>query len=222
MQHNTFLCDTVTTDLHGKGWSVVGGKNQGSHELVRLLQDTYGISRVLTHDLCARTGSSNYRKSLTKSFGLSRFPFHTDGANLLYPPRIILLLYKGDVSSSAATTLIDGLEILKDPHIAPHLYDSWLVNGASGKFYTTVYKKVPNRSTFMFRYNPLLMQRRDRLRSNVFDDYLQHSMIERHERVLWQPNLTLIIDNWRMLHARDPVPSEEATNRKLQRISLYH
>jgi L-asparagine oxygenase len=154
------------------------------------------------------------------NFGYDDFPFHTDLAHWFLPPRYLALrCIEG--APDVKTRLIDSREIIK----------------ALGKDVLCRALFMPRRPIDMKRSLLRLLEQckhgewRFRWDSLFIVPATKHSAITRdailqnlsaaapHEFVLEKPGDTLIVDNWRMLHARSAVPLNQLS-RKIHRVYL--
>jgi hypothetical protein len=142
-------------------------------------------------------------RSLSAIYGLGSFPFHTDAASHRVPPRYLLMRLADGVSSTTPTLLVDA-----DPR-SFCLHDSkvlmrerWLVRGGLGR---TFYAPVLDPSQRFLRFDTGCM-------SPPSGTVLRgHEIIDRRlartppVAIEWATNVTLIADNWRVLHSRPGV-----------------
>jgi hypothetical protein len=185
--------------------------------LIQLLVTTYNEQYTLEHsDLRPNLDSGKYQHSLSKEYGLNAFPFHTDGAQRLKPPRWIILQYKGLIDSKSATTVLDTLKLQTEEAYEDFFFNEiYLVSGGKIPFLTSVVNKIQYKTPIL-RWNSLLMKKVNskRFRNEII---LNQSC---DERIEWSIGKTLIIDNWRVLHAREPVEKKDEINRVIHRVNL--
>lgn len=163
------------------------------------------------HDEPPNTYSGNY--------GLDIFPFHTDLAHHRYPPRyVILRCIKG--YPSVKTLLIDSTSLVKE--IGASNAKRALVRSrrqANGEILLlTLYEETM--TGHRFRWDRLFLQPASPQGTKIFNQVLE--LLDWQKAIeLSLANLgdTLIIDNWRMLHARSPVP-DFSSDRKIARAYL--
>lgn len=150
-------------------------------------------------------------------YGLNRFPFHTDLAHWRLPPRFLLLRclrgYRG-----VPTQLVDGhalikavgLDILSRAIFEPR-------RPRQGKLELLhLYEPVSG----CFRWDEVFLKPGSRigdLAALRVRNWLSQRMPQ--SIVLEKIGDTLVVDNWRMLHARSPIPAE-CQNRKIERVYL--
>ena len=162
-------------------------------------------------DVLVPKGESKYERSISAIYGLNEFPFHTDGAYMPNPPRYLILR---NVSRDNKTdTLLKDLKFdckeLRELQRAV-----WYVNGGRGRFYTSIISSY--NEVYHLRYDKECMRpahKRFFHTKAIMEERLINSNTI---RIGWRMNQSLIIDNWRILHARDAVGSN--INRRLQRV----
>lgn len=154
--------------------------------------------------------------SMTSRFGLHAFPLHTDGAFHLIPPRFLILRCERDSVGGRPTTILDSHKFLTDglrDQLQAHL---WQVD-VRPAFYCSLLREV--RGLHCLRWDPNILRpahRSAKLTSNDFCHALTSASII---SISWRPNLTLVVDNWRFLHARADRPEGvDHEDRLLQRV----
>lgn len=158
----------------------------------------------------------NSKISLSKLYGLNAFPFHTDGVQFEMPPKYLILnLLSSDVDI-AKTLLIDGFQISQNAKSV--FYNSiFLLRGNNFKEWTPLINSGKIKGELILRYNPVIMQPIIKKKEILLNQILEESpKIE----IDWKPNSYLIIDNWRMLHAREAIKNT-TNSRVIQRTELY-
>lgn len=158
--------------------------------------------------------------TLSGRFGFGKFPYHTDGAFERIPPRFIVFNYLPNVPSAAGTLLLDihdistsSIECRKCIH-----YDVYRVTADGGSFYTSIARKVHQTARPLYRYNPVIMSPSNKSTTS-FESYLSDY---EPKRIKWTPGKIVIVDNWRIIHAREPVPESERATRKIERFLLRY
>jgi len=151
--------------------------------------------------------------SLSKIYGIDRFPFHTDCAYLKTPPKYILLRYIGDLDNPTPTE-IKHLNIKKLSFKEKEFLNNtiWTVKGLEGNFYSKIYDKG------ILRYDENIMNLCSPI-ENLIDQILDKLETE---IIHWDKNKTIIIDNWASFHSRPIVANNEINNRILQRLNIAY
>lgn len=152
-------------------------------------------------------------------YGLGGFPFHTDLAHWRTPPRYLLLrcvIGYADVP----TLLLDGkcifdavtLDVLTRAIFKPRRPRS----GALGLLRLC----EPTSDGYCFRWDEMFLKPASRVGALASQRVKEQLDKCKPLRIaLARVGDTLLIDNWRMLHARSPIPAGRE-DRKIQRIYL--
>lgn len=150
--------------------------------------------------------------SLSAQYGKGAQPLHTDGAHLPHPPDIVVLAC---VTPSTTPTrlwsrrrygrFVGGL-----PDSVEH--GVFLVSSGNDSFFATAV------GGGRLRYDPGCMMPCD-ARSRQAVQFFQNQYESATEHAWDQPNLLLLIDNRRSLHARASAAQEP--QREIQRIAFY-
>jgi hypothetical protein len=153
------------------------------------------------------------------NFGHDSFPFHTDLAHWRTPPRYLLLrCIKGyfDVQS----LIIDGHHLIEA--VTPDIMTRAVYmprRPRSGSFtLLRLRESIDNRH--LLRWDQIFIKPASKVGEAA--DKLVRQWLRMHQPakvLLAETGDTLIIDNWRMLHARSAVPPE-CHDRKIERIYL--
>jgi len=174
----------------------------------------------LIASLHVREASSARPNSLSSRYGTGSFPFHTDLAHHRVPPRYVLLRSTG-AESRRPTTLKrlftackELLEILKQ--------DVWYVNGGRSAFLTNVCNTSLAPGCQIFRFDQHVMWPVNR-RSNRSESILREILLSQPDAtVVLNSHTCLVVDNWRVLHARGEMPLGGDTDRVIERIVVNH
>lgn len=159
-------------------------------------------------------------KSLSAIYGTGEFPFHTDCAYMHIPPRYTLLrLSEG--YSDRATLLVDSYSLpfsVEERQIM--LRDVWFIKGGHRKFLSTILNinLVPN-STIM-RYDPGCMRPANPTFSHSADILNLYCSQATPTQIIWNVGKVLILDNWRILHARGSSLLGDTEHRILERVLI--
>jgi alpha-ketoglutarate-dependent taurine dioxygenase len=153
--------------------------------------------------------------SLSNIHGAERFPFHTDGAYLDCPPKYMVLRYCAGVENPTPTEILPFVSKLSNENILILKREMWAVRGRNRNFYTSILTSSPSKSDLILRYDNGCMKPIEQ--TSFFEHLITISLNERIF-INWQPGKTLFLNNWRALHARPQVKSDEINTRTLQRI----
>lgn len=153
-------------------------------------------------------------------YGLNRFPFHTDLAHWREPPRYLLLRCIVGYSD-VPTLLIDGKslmdEISRDMLTRAIFKQRRPLNGVLSLLRLL---EVNKNGKDIIRWDEVFIKPASKIGEVVnlqVRDYLVNCQPLSVELV--DTNDTLIIDNWRMMHARAPILTGR-NNRELERVYL--
>lgn len=165
-----------------------------------------------------KTKEEAHPQSLSAIYGISALPFHTDGAYFKIPPKFILLrCIRINSQIATPTVLIDPLQELKSELKQWLEYETWKVYSRSGIFYISILNsKIVD--DHILRYDPVCM-------NPAYDGEAKvklHSIFNkcRFVNIEWIVNKTLILNNWRILHARPTIEENEKILRTLQRAMI--
>ena len=155
-------------------------------------------------------------KSLSSIYGLEAFPFHTDGAHKLVPPRYLAFRYIGNCESPEPTLLIDfkSIQLTSD--------EDYFVNNRIWKVddgVKVLYRSIKDNRRDMIRYDLGCMKVLDEKQE---DKKLLANIINKCEitSIPWELNKTMIVDNWRLLHSRPRISKKNKEKRILQRLNI--
>lgn len=175
-----------------------------------------GKHKIEVNQLVPNKPLGSYRTTLSKEFGMDKFPFHTDGANRLIPPHWTILEYAGKEKSKCATLLVDIKELNKIKNHDDIFHNEiYLVRGSPHGIITPLINKQIMKES-IFRWNGLIMKKL----IDKTKDTFEKNIGEPSFRINWQPHKTVIIDNWRTLHSRESVPLDEEKSRIINRYNL--
>ncbi|MHB1331048.1 MAG: TauD/TfdA family dioxygenase [Sulfuriferula sp.] len=178
-----------------------------------------GFSAV--QELRPHAKSSAPPNTYSGNFGTGEFPMHTDLAHWAVPPRYFALrCIKG--AQEVATCVFDGNAMIND--IGETSLRRTLVQPRrplrNGKPLLRLFDYFEGHDAGVLRWDSIF------LRPATADSEKTHSLVATYitsvaaqEVVLLSPGDTLIVDNWRMIHRRSPMPAG-ATDRHIDRVYL--
>lgn len=170
-------------------------------------------SGVLIDNLIPVEKSHAHPQSLSAKFGVTEFPYHTDGAYFLTPPRFIILRYIKGVKKPTPTNVCDLSAM--DYRMKETLQNSiWKVQAQS-----PFYSSILSHDGEYLRFDTCVMKPINRRNDAhlTFSALVSNSPIQEIE---WEMNKTVIINNWRCLHMRPTVHKDEINFRTIQRIMV--
>ena len=152
-------------------------------------------------------------QSLSANFGVNEFPYHTDGAYFIKPPRYIILRYIQGIENPTPTTLCNLTDVSEgDQKLLQH--SIWKVRSIKS-FYSTILSQDQR----FYRFDNGVMQPLNKANDNstILSSIVSGLPIQTIE---WEINKTVVVDNWKYLHNRPKVKPEEVNFRTLQRIMI--
>lgn len=206
-------------DLEHRGWTVVEGI-VASDSLVQLAR-TLGTpvapyDRPLVQRLLAMDSSQAPANSYSFRHGRHPFPFHTDLANWTTPPRYVLL--RSPLGTCAAPTLLTDADSLPADFLPSLRAASFTARAWTRSFACNILSRY--RGFPLFRWDQHAMTPLDSFAKTAADTLVHHLRHLRPSATVTVPwassDRVLVIDNWRMLHARPDVTAEP--QRTLERV----
>src|SRR5262249_23109727 len=132
------------------------------------------------------------------------------------PAKFLVFRATGDLRRPTFVLSFDTLLRNLRESIIPDIQRSvWLARTSSARFYCSLVRKVHYANAWaydtqcMFPANDAALNVRDRIEPLLLSEI--------GERIDWRIGLAVVIDNWKVLHARGPMPFQECS-RTLQRI----
>ena len=214
----------IPKKLHENGWARL--QVTGSPEALFSIAESLGTivnqgSRPELSRLTPIDAASADPNTASASYGTGRFPYHTDLAHWPKPPRF-LVMGNADTTSSVPTLLLDSR--------IPEIYDRisclaeralWRVTKTQHPFVCSTFLTGSKVNGIRWDLN-VMSPLNDAARMTVSDltSVLECGRPHREVSFDWHiPGTVLIIDNWRMLHARPNVPQSESA-RALYRVFI--
>jgi L-asparagine oxygenase len=153
-------------------------------------------------------------------YGLDRFPFHTDLAHWCNPPRYLLLRCLVGYSD-VPTLLVDG-ETLKGA-ISQDMMARAIFKQRrplNGKLSLLRLSETDEAGRDLLRWDEVFLKPASKI-GDIVDFQIREWLANCQPISIGLANKhdTIIIDNWRMLHARAPIPAGRE-NRALERVYL--
>lgn len=152
-------------------------------------------------------------------YGLGRFPFHTDLAHWRVPPRYLLLRCVTGYAD-IPTLLLDGKSIFDA--VTLDILTRAIFKPRRPRNGTLALLRLcePTGDGYCFRWDELFLKPASKI-GDLASQRVREQLdkCEPLKIALARADDTLLIDNWRMLHARSPIPVERE-DRKIQRVYL--
>lgn len=172
------------------------------------------------HLLTPSEQSASTPNTYSGNYGLRGFPLHTDLAHWRKPPRYLVLRCKV-AAPNVATMLLDGQTIIEK--CGKSVLSRALVQprrplqGAIPLL--RLYQQAAG-DLGMLRWDQMFIKPSSKNGTSGFNQVREAIARERATPIyLDEPGDTLIIDNWRMLHGRSPVP-KGSEGRVIERMYL--
>ena len=168
----------------------------------------------LIQELRPATVETSTSNSLTARHGLSEFPFHTDCAFWEIPARYTLLRSCSN-STNEPTLLADYSWIYCDESVINRMQRAIfkVINGRKS-FLTT---SIDLKRRFV-RVDRDCMIPANSESSGLFEFLEGHRPINCDQAIHWTTDCCVIIDNWRMVHARHDCSAPSASARLIKRV----
>jgi L-asparagine oxygenase len=205
--------------LQQTGWVIVENiDNQGAFlELAnRLGVPVAPGGRPLIQQLVPVAPHAAPPATYSARFGLDAFPLHTDMANWTTPPRYVVLR-NAHMPSAVPTLLLDAFPLLPDELVATLARSAFCTRCGPRGFLCSALSIA--RGQPRLRWDSVALKPIDDYSADAaraFADILDTAGGKRQVEVDWHRTGTaLVIDNWRLLHAR---PRAEDPSRRLERI----
>jgi hypothetical protein len=157
-----------------------------------------------------------HQNSLSDQYGKGELPFHVDSSHQQVPSRYLVFACSRADGKVAPTFLLDvsHLELGADDAIALET-GVFLVRNGKRSFYANI--RRPD-APFM-RWDPGCMYPQDSIAESVASKLSHLSHILAVRTINWSTGALLVVDNWRMLHARGKVLSNHG-DRALLRTTI--
>jgi L-asparagine oxygenase len=210
---------TLRATVDRRGWAVM--EVRSTADLLSLADSLGDITPSRAggppvDELRPKPSSQAQPRSLSGQHGLGAFPYHTDAAHHLLPPHYVLLRFASECPSARRTLLASIPRRIgeRDRQILEH--DVWLVDGGRGRFLTSILSYPDGCSCEMFRFDEGCMRPADKAFGGARAVILR-VIANRSVAIEWVPTRTVVLDNWRTLHAREGARLEDA-DRVLERV----
>ena len=156
--------------------------------------------------------------TLSSRYGTGAFPFHTETAYWPTPARFVVLYCVNPGSRHRPTHLVDSHKWdLSHKDKRTLCNEVWKVFTGINPFLCTIGKQTRNR--FMIRFDKDCMKPALSPRGKANDIVARELQSQKLITIDWQANDLLVIDNYRMIHARGPSVTNDS-DRHLERILI--
>ncbi len=153
--------------------------------------------------------------TLSSKYGIGGFPFHTDGAFMLPPPRWVLLrAVSGNVSRS--TYIKPFVKFFEGIDCQILRCSIWACNTGTQSYFTTIQFSAGGLSGY--RYDRDCMRAANQSAKTIEETLFRRSECLPDQVFEWELNRVIAIPNWNYLHSRGESPMSSDSDRVLQRI----
>ena len=195
--------------LRRRGWAMF--RTGPSPKRILALAEELGIpiappNRPALHCLPARPENTAAVNTYSGRFGMGEFPLHTDMANWTTPPRYVLLRRKSP-DASVPTLVADPVIPLQSVDLAQLKKGIWVGRAARRSFVCNLL--AMKNGHHLFRWDPVTLKP---LTDDARNVQAELEAILRKGKVTpidYDDETTVVLDNWRILHARPRVLIEQ-------------
>jgi alpha-ketoglutarate-dependent taurine dioxygenase len=220
----TYLSEVQAASLHEQGWcSTAIASTSDLYKLATAFGEPVPVrSRgPLIQELTPTSRKKAAPRSLSALNGLGSFPFHTDAAHHRRPPRWLLLRCADPGESQRRTLLIDSRALrLAHDELREVGRAVWNIRTGFKSFLASAILGFPGGigTSVRLRYDPGCMTVADPGFARAAE-LLRNALADLPRTgVSWETDLTLVIDNWRVLHARGDSKVDDSGSRRLERV----
>jgi len=215
------LIEDAKQDLCSSGWASLHlplGGIERMEQAAMAIAYTLGQPRAtrrrgpLIDHLAPTNRCAANPRSLSARYGLSQFPWHTDGAHWSTPPRYLIIGCL-EADQQAAETLICEGRNFAPLNSTVARSSVFRVTNSCNSFYAT----ARGTSDCFYRYDPGCMTPMD-VGAREIMRAIDHEEPEDEHTIEWCAGMFLLLDNWRFLHRR--AATIESAERKLLRVSV--
>lgn len=211
------------SDLRLRGWATLRVAARSEGEMVSALKEigsmlgapARGRAKSVEEILRPLTRSDAHPRSLSAIYGTNKLPFHTELGHRREPCRYLLLGCIDPGEPASATLLVDWRRIgLSEDDFALLESAPVLIRTGRRSFYSTI---LPRDRAFL-RFDPGCMEAVDRRGADALR-LIGDRLAGVHDyRQTWRTGDMLLVDNWRILHGREP--SSAGNGRRLARVLI--
>ncbi len=213
--------DEVTSKLFSEGWAHMDllGVTAASIErtALKIAHDLGQPTASRRHGqlidhLMATSQSEAMKSSLSAQYGLSAFPWHTDGAHWSTPPRYLVFGCLEADEQAANTTFCEG-EGFSSLNTMEAFSSIFRITNGKNSFFSSA-RDLEHK---YYRFDPGCMLPTDPAGISIVSD-MSTALPPIKIDVKWTAGRILLLDNWRMLHRR--TSAINGVTRKLFRITI--
>jgi hypothetical protein len=198
----------ISTQLLIRGWSSYDVHAKSDSALrgeLTALADHLGTpvasraGRQLCDKLCPTEALLAKPNSLSEKYSLGEFPCHSDTAHWVIPCRFVVLACVSPGAANRPTFLLDTKSLPIDEADRKLLYRApFRIRNGKNSFFGTILSKARH----FVRYDPGCMHPVDASAKQAMGVFSKERWSSYVEKIAWTEGRVVIIDNWRVLHAR--------------------
>lgn len=144
--------------------------------------------------------------TLSSTYGDGAFPFHTDCAHWPRPPRYLVLYCVDPGSGGRETHLVSPSAAIDNDERRVLRRALWRVRGIRQPFLARVLDGVCGDEFFRYDLECMAPIGNHSKSTDLFSVLLGECPVQ---RIDWEPGKYLIVDNWKLLHARGPAQASD-------------
>nr|WP_199001847.1 TauD/TfdA family dioxygenase [Flavobacterium sp. ASV13] len=206
--------------LNSKGWIEFNSMTDDG----TLIKISKSLGKVLKHPngndieyLKPKHKKDSVKNTFSYNYEFERFPLHTDTAFWEIPAKFVLL--SSNELSHTATTIIAYEDIYKSlsiSEISEIKKSIFIVKTATKNFYTSFINKYLDDNFIRFDSNCMKpVNKSAKITLEIIEDKLVKIPVR---NITWDKPKVIIFDNWKVLHGREAVKTDE--HRILKRIYI--
>jgi alpha-ketoglutarate-dependent taurine dioxygenase len=186
-------------------------------EHTSLKRSLRSMGRLTQTELHVRNSQDSRPNTYSAIFGVGSFPFHTDFAFRANPPPLIALCNHTDETFDRCTYVSDFANL--SPELTVSLRKSEWQLQSNGKRYV-VGGCIFTQSQFAFRWDLRALFPANH-EATCCALSVPRTLAERQHVFRWRPRSGILINNWRVAHARAGETSDEHEVRTLVRYEVW-
>lgn len=200
-----------TEELNEVGWTIVS-EIETNDQLIELGNTIGKIQATPNGEIVKEIIKVEQDKapvgSQSSIYGGGPFPLHTDTVFWSKPVKYIILRASGDLRRP---TTVDSfatlLQQIGKPELDLFKKSVWVVGGGTSRFYCSLMSQ--HESSILWRYDKDLMTPANKAAIMV-EEIISPFVLKKDAQIInWEPNIAVIISNWKVLHGRGEEPIEE-------------
>jgi hypothetical protein len=158
------------------------------------------------------------KNTLSSRYGLSSFPFHSDGVTIMTPPEYLLLSFSGESSSEVQFNIVDMYPLIESAFFQSTYGDCIFSVQNGPKSFLTPLCSFHKDKPLRFRYNPAVVKPTSQKSAHALELINAYISSTPNKKTFYPPSgSAILINNFRMLHSRGCVPIKAKDQRTVHR-----